>query len=700
MGSSQSQDNEDLWKQREEYYETLSGNPTLQSKTSNFGRYSTGSMKKFENSDDDQGFYESYDSSKSHRNRNQNTQQSRSCLACCVSAKVESLYEKPFNRFLKDKSWLNTLIDGLMEFSKLQQGLKEIANYVKSNQEILNENKQNFYDEIELIRIKYEYGKKAAWRYQDTCEELDDNFVRTFIDNNFECKNDLDTSCILDFVEYKKPERMSQVSSSKADFNIADQYGEVSDKTKALIFCIKKQINNQSHPINLLNQEFAKVFCKCYQKLVDKKQASSVKLKSKLKELNQRMVILSGADTSFIKKNESDEATNGSIGPNLSPKHNNMLTSQVIGDVKQFISLMLKTTKMFYLPVLRGSEFSELREDFVEGITNLILSNEVYKIVFSFLRLEFRDLEECLRERYREFTQLTPSECKVDEYFCCDATSPILKIHKDICHSNNEAVVSELTSINMDNPNRMTLSQRIKKELPKSFIFQRQDMLKDVPDTFEGKQDSQSCFEIIETEYEHRRSKSFNNVRKSSTSTAEITHSLPKIWEIENRLRQKPYQNAISKLKEINICEGPMKKVRLLEKVNTIIKKDIEKFWEGIPVDPNHLTITHDTKIPLYIFLIIRSKIVNLAANIKFINEFTTSYVHGSHLGNNLALYESAMTIVADNEKNYINNVAEQKKVHKQATSRFGSFATSIFNEDLDPFFEFENQGSFVVEKS
>ena len=125
-----------------------------------------------------------------------------------------------------------------------------------------------------------------------------------------------------------------------------------------------------------------------------------------------------------------------------------------------------------------------------------------------------------------------------------------------------------------------------------------------------------------------------------------------------------------------------MKKVRLLEKVNTMIKEHIERFWEGMPIDPMNLTITQDTKIPLYIYIVIKSKIVNLAAHIKFINEFTTSYVQQSYLGNNLALYESAMMIVADKQRNTIYNVIDQNEVFKKINDNFASFATSMFNED------------------
>jgi len=125
-----------------------------------------------------------------------------------------------------------------------------------------------------------------------------------------------------------------------------------------------------------------------------------------------------------------------------------------------------------------------------------------------------------------------------------------------------------------------------------------------------------------------------------------------------------------------------MKKVRLLEKVNTMIKEHIERFWDGMPIDPMNLTITQDTKIPLYIYIVIKSKIVNLAAHIKFINEFTTSYVQQSYLGNNLALYESAMMIVADKQRNTIYNVIDQNEVFKKINDNFASFATSMFNED------------------
>ncbi len=653
---------------------------------------------KLSNSGTSQNFYETPESPPRVRKKNQHVEQNKSCFAWCVPTRVESNFEKPYKSSINDKSWLSELIDGLTKFSKLQEGFKEIARYVKHNKEILNENKQVFYDEIEILRIKYEYGKPAAWKYQEQCDQFDEKFIKTFIDNNFSLRNDLDSSCVKDFIENKSQGRMSHLSFSNASFNMAEQYGDLSEQTKALYYWIKKQLQRKNHPIQILNKKFAKIFWKCYQKLVDRKKASSVKLKKRLDNINEKMMTLTEEDAHGFNKPGIEE-TEHKIVPTFTQKPNYLLTDQVVGDAKQFINLLLKATKKFYFPVLRASEMREMKEDFVESVTNLVLSKEVDKIVFSFFRLEFSDLEQNLRDRFKEFKRMSPAEWRVNEYFRCDATSPILKIHKDINDNNHQARVSELMSINLDTQARNSLYKSTKQDMPKSFAENNNIYLDKIPEESERHPETHSCFDPIEAEYPYRRSQSFNEDQKRSPPPVERLNLAPKVWEIENRLRQKPFQRAIIKLKEINKCEGPMRKVRLLEKVNTMIKDHIWNFWEGIPIDPGHLTITQDTKIPLYIFIVIKSKIVNLAAHIKFINEFTTSYVHESYLGNNLALYESAMTIVADKEKNTIYNVIDQNEVYQTANERYASFATSHFNEDYDPFFEFENRESFAFEQ-
>lgn len=131
--------------------------------------------------------------------------------------------------------------------------------------------------------------------------------------------------------------------------------------------------------------------------------------------------------------------------------------------------------------------------------------------------------------------------------------------------------------------------------------------------------------------FEHKRSRSFE--QKEQPHKKFNLPKLPKLWEIKNRLQRKPFHKAILKLREINTREGPMMKVRLLEQVNILIKEEISNFWQGIPINESHLVITQDIKIPLYIYIVIKCQLVNLAAHIKFIQEFTTNYVHENNLG-------------------------------------------------------------------
>lgn len=128
------------------------------------------------------------------------------------------------------------------------------------------------------------------------------------------------------------------------------------------------------------------------------------------------MISASGDDGLLISRPGLDRTEN-QLSPTFRERPNYLLTNQIVGDVKMFISLMLKMTCDYYMPVVKPSEMDEMKEDLVETITNIILSKEVYKVVFTFFRLEFTSLEGNLRNRYKEFKHITPAECRVNEYF-------------------------------------------------------------------------------------------------------------------------------------------------------------------------------------------------------------------------------------------------------------------------------------------
>jgi len=132
----------------------------------------------------------------------------------------------------------------------------------------------------------------------------------------------------------------------------------------------------------------------------------------------------------------------------LSEKPSSRATEQILGDVKIFINVMFHLVKFFYEPVLNKDEIDLMTEDILESITNIILSNDVYKIVFSFIRLEFTELEGILREQLNEYKRITPEECKINQYFRLDRTSPLLQVYSNAVISESQRFISEQMSIN------------------------------------------------------------------------------------------------------------------------------------------------------------------------------------------------------------------------------------------------------------
>lgn len=163
--------------------------------------------------------------------------------------------------------------------------------FVKSNQVRFNESKLNFYNEIETLRLKYERGPKAAKIYQKRCKEINNEFQRIFIEKNINFKRDLDSSWVREFIETKNF-RVSNISFDERSLDNTYDFDSMDKKTKSLYLCIKKQICRDNHPINLINQEFSRVFSICYKNFVNKGRMSSKKLIKNLNNINKKVEMM------------------------------------------------------------------------------------------------------------------------------------------------------------------------------------------------------------------------------------------------------------------------------------------------------------------------------------------------------------------------------------------------------------------------
>lgn len=284
-----------------------------------------------------------------------------------------------------------------------------------------------------------------------------------------------------------------------------------------------------------------------------------------------------------------------------------------------------------------------------------------------------------------------------------------MEIYKDVVDKNKELLYSEIMSINFEGIDSVPNSNRTKNPALKNqtsrafpntivgnqFLDQNEDSIE------KDEYDEDETYVVwVEDDYGRRSIKGEDGKRHTRSRSNELKlaskqhdfemKKLPKMWEIEKRIKKRPYHDAILKLRELDSTEGPMMKLRLLEYVNQMLKDNIGEFWDGVPVDKDSLTITSDTKIPIYIYIVLKSKLANLPAQIRFIQEFTTKFVHENNLGSNLALYESAMMLVADDNSDNIFDLKEQDRAVQRATFFNQSFAASVFMDDVDPFVEFD----------
>jgi hypothetical protein len=97
-------------------------------------------------------------------------------------------------------------------------------------------------------------------------------------------------------------------------------------------------------------------------------------------------------------------------------------------------------------------------------------------------------------------------------------------------------------------------------------------------------------------------------------------------WEEELRKRIEeypyPYKEAIDKLKEIMFLINPMEKLQCIVNLNSIICRCIDKFWAGIPVSREKLSIDADKYLSILVYIVVKANTKDLFTHITVSNEF------------------------------------------------------------------------------
>ena len=88
----------------------------------------------------------------------------------------------------------------------------------------------------------------------------------------------------------------------------------------------------------------------------------------------------------------------------------------------------------------------------------------------------------------------------------------------------------------------------------------------------------------------------------------------------------------------------------MISKVSSVIKKEIQSFWEGVQVKPEKLALDGDQIIMLYVYICARAQLHNIKAHLHFCKEFSTPFMKTTRMGYCLTTLEVALTLLVEEE--------------------------------------------------
>lgn len=109
---------------------------------------------------------------------------------------------------------------------------------------------------------------------------------------------------------------------------------------------------------------------------------------------------------------------------------------------------------------------------------------------------------------------------------------------------------------------------------------------------------------------------------------------------------------------------APLDKARCVVQVSNKIVRSINKFWKGLHMKKDKLTIDGDSLLMIYIYLTLQMpESTNLFAHLKLTNEFLTPFVRNTKLGYCLTTLEIALNHVINMSKDELitNNNPEEE---------------------------------------
>ena len=436
------------------------------------------------------------------------------------------------------------------------------------------------------------------------------------------------------------------------------------------------------------------------------------------------VIIISNFNKIFCKhiKNQINQIRNDFQEQKINYENYNKLFKELelksTKDLQKFIIKMENTLKLFYTNCINFQSFENEKDELTNLITNLVFkTGKLYETFFELYSESLNKILKDLQDKLEYLKDVKPEDLGIQKQFCLDELT--LRFQKEILEQKRKEK-NKLNSIqedikenenedenddDEDNNNNTFDNKNINKEEEINTKINNNNLNNNIINNdnnndinisqddnyISGKKNNQ------EDLFEDAELNSIFPIRYTVTCFNKKKLLFPKLHQklrdtiglknenitetINNKQIPIPYGPGINLLRSIKKFKTPFEKMMIIASISDKITECASDFWKDMEqyIKKDLLCIEADELMTIFLFIIIKSKMPELAIFAKMIKNFTTSTTRGTMIGYYYTTLEA--TIAYIEELKDINEVLKKKEQLLNArTSIRDSIRNSIRN--------------------
>ncbi|CDW88022.1 UNKNOWN [Stylonychia lemnae] len=419
---------------------------------------------------------------------------------------------------------------------------------------------------------------------------------------------------------------------------------------------IESQIKQKTHPVQHLCSAFKLVFVNQYKEFVHKNvDQTSQALLDKI------IVQTVGLQSDYILSlsNEMEQKDDDQLQEELEKKNEITLANKVLDDVKLFFSALYHFVLRMYESHLNRIDLNALLQDIAKLCIQVIVKDEVHKILICLVRIDNFELDRDIRAKYALLKGVQPADFGIDPYL--QLKNPLILLTE--LQKQFKIDLSSLILL-ISNKN-LTLQNQEYSEI-KQFTYQ--DFTKQYKEEID-----QLPLEISKIIYQK----------------ADV----------------KPYYKSVLKFREIMIKpHPPIDKLFQLYHLKEQIQQEVQDYWKDIITDKKKILINRDELTSIMLFLIAKTEIPDLTSQLKLIQEFTSQEIQNgsdhSIISAAYLMFSSPILWFSSIDGNKLLDRTYLLRATMQMTEQYSRFDKISFDDMNDRYDPFSVANSYTLRNS